>query len=103
MKRIQKQALAHYDRMIEWVEKQNPRSRVDMFVMLDEISEGWTDDYCSYCKKMGVYDYCEGCELHTPGHGHCCNGLWFKMNYSATWKTWLKYAKLVREYIRENG
>jgi hypothetical protein len=109
MKRIQKKALAHYDRMIKWAEKQPLGGHADNS-MHYELGESEYGEDCSYCKK---YYQIGGCLLNSNDRekpcsipwytNHCCNGLWDKMESAKTWGTWIKYAKQVRDYIRENG
>lgn len=105
-KRLRTKALAHYDKMITWVEAQNPRGEVSNYEMELGINEGWYDNNCSYCAKYEKG--CAGCELLgndiSSIYGEvCCDGLWEKMSTSKTWRGWLKYAKQVRAYIENNG
>lgn len=100
MKRIQKQAIAHYDRMIEWAKKQPQRKIPDDCDMLCEIGENWFSNGCTYCLKY--FDgSCDTCALQAKRG--CCNGLWESMNRSETWGTWVKRAEKVRQYIIDNG
>jgi hypothetical protein len=98
MGKIQKEALAHYNRMIAWAEKQDPYGGVYSGFMRNEIGEGWFGDYCVYCEK---YYHCDECPLNRSGR--CCDGLWKKMSASETWGDWIINAKKVRQYIKENG
>ena len=97
--KIKKEALAHYDRMIKWAEKQNPRGRVNGYKIRGEIGEVWASYDCSYCNKYGLS--CSRCPLNLDTW--CCNGLYGDMCKSKTWGTWIKRAEKVREYIEENG
>jgi len=99
---IKQKALAHYDRMIRWASKQNPRGKVFSDIMKDAIGEIWSSMDCSYCNKYGDND-CEKCPLSNEKNGLCCDGLYRKMFFSKSWKTWIKRAKEVRKYIKENG
>jgi len=103
MKKIKKDALAHYDRMIAWAEKQPPRKSCLGNDMSEQIGENHGPGYCSYCGKN--YTDCQKCELWKPHKKlfECCNGLWQKMHDSKTWGTWVKRARRVRQYIEENG
>lgn len=108
LKKLQKEALDHYDRMIKWVEEEelNPLNPSDFHIMKACTNENWYGEYCSYCRE--VRSDCNKCILNDSEyadewHRNCCSTLWYKMNEAKTWKTWLKYAKLVREYIKENG
>jgi hypothetical protein len=104
--KLKKEALAHYDRMIAWVEKQPAGNESNHIAMFIEIGERYYGDHCPYCQKYGdsIYE-CQGCELRGSEElgTACCDGLWNKMVDAKTWKTWLKYAKLVKEYIEKNG
>ena len=77
MSDVKKDAIAHYDRMIEWAEKQIPSEKPDLFTMEIAINEDWYSDHCAYCKTYydECYNYCDGCPLtgYTKG---CCNGRW---------------------------
>jgi predicted amidophosphoribosyltransferase len=100
MKRIQQQAIEHYDRMIAWAEKQPARDHADFSKMEIEIHEDYYSEDCVYCQKF-IYK-CRICPLGNEIE-QCCNELWFKMDDAKTWRTWLKYARLVRQYIIDNG
>lgn len=103
MKRIQKQAIAHYDKMIEWAEKQPEKCFPYISSMHNELNEIWGSEHCSYCQKYEMD--CIKCELQGkyPNPTECCNRLYTAMCKSETWKEWIKKAKQVREYIRVNG
>jgi hypothetical protein len=98
MKEIKRDALAHYDRMIKWAEKQDPKGFVNHLFMYRDIGETWYSDYCPYCKK---YPGCEKCPLEK--HKKCCDGLWSEMNKQPTWGKWIEAAKKVRKYIKKYG
>jgi len=106
MKRIQKQAIMHYDRMIKWAEKQPQDEPVKFLKMERYIGESWGDDDCPYCEKY-FHDDSVICPLSnnslTCDGDICCNGIFGELSDATTWNTWLEYAKQVREYIRENG
>ncbi len=103
-------ALRHYDRMIEWAEKQKPMTSllyskgVGWRKMEDGLGEAWGSENCSYCVRYESVG-CSSCPLEgsSATDYSCCEALYNSMNKSKTWKTWVKNAKLVREYIKENG
>ena len=115
-KSIKLLAIKHYDRMIEDVENNyKKKENTSSDRLTKDIGETWGGRDCVYCQKyltvvvgqFGIFTTCGECKLSTyprkkTSH-NCCNGLWVKMESSGTWSTWLKYAKLVREYIKENG
>lgn len=99
MDKTKQNAIDHYDRMIEYVEALNQLPKSEK--MLIGLGETWYSEYCSYCMlRDGDCSSCELCESQDRG---CCGGIWMKMSKAKRWKTWLKYAKLTREYIIENG
>ena len=107
-KSIKRLAIEHYDRMIEHVENNyKKKEKVSYDRLIKDIRETWGWRDCAYCQKYLTFVTCGKCKLSAyprkkTSH-NCCNGLWVKMALSGTWGTWLKYAKLVREYIKENG
>lgn len=105
MKRIQRQAIEHYDRMIAWAETMPATDTKDAYKMRDELRECAGPQWCSYCTKYRTEDDCGICPLsgkYSTG-AECCNRLHEHMTRSKTWKQWIERAKKVREYIRENG
>jgi len=101
---LKQKALAHYDRMIEWAEKQ-PKTRCqDIEDMEDAIGENYASGYCAYCQEN--LNTCSTCRLYNKSkkHGkHCCGSLWPSMSESKTWGIWVKRARKVREYIEKHG
>lgn len=95
---IKRDALAHYDRMIVWAEKRRKNAPCASEMMDAAIGEYWGAEACVYCRN---YE-CPKCPLgESPTE--CCKSLWKDMNEARTWKTWVKRAKLVRQYIEDNG
>lgn len=117
IREIKKEAIKHYNRMIEWAKIQNPEEAVDYYLMEVAIGEDWWAGYCPFCKNFG----CMVCPLNTEfektqdqnhydpdkrndyygSSKNCCEGLWSKMSKSETWKEWIKNAGKVRAYIRK--
>lgn len=114
---IQRMAIDHYTRMIEWAKTQRQTDQALLSSMESAIKEGWYADYCPYCKyyKTGeIYDFrydCGVCPLDIAvrsrnGFGPsslCCGRLWRRMDRSKTWKTWVKRAEKVMEFIETHG
>ena len=100
MNKLQKEALAHYDRMIEWAEMQ-PQDDHPSPQMYIEINEYWGCEDCSYCRAYGN-NSCNNCPL-SGDDDSCCNGLYRKMYYANTWSEWIEYAQEIKEYIKKNG
>jgi hypothetical protein len=107
---LKQKALAHYDRMIAWAEKQPKKVIADANVMLEKLGESWHGEFCIYCKSRE--DQCFGCLLNPIitrfasrefGQVMCCGGLWREMQVLCTWGTWVKRARAVREYIEQHG
>lgn len=74
---LKQKALAHYDRMIKWAEKQPKRKLVDCEYMYESIGEIWVDTDCAYCKKIEKYNLdCNFCRLCVVNYDsrHCCGG-----------------------------
>ncbi len=103
MKRIQKQAIEHCDRMIAWVKTKPEDGSPDFDLMKSEIDESYGADYCPYCVKYELV--CDTCELRGkyPIGIECCHRLYYAIWDAKTWKQWIERAKKVREYIRDNG
>lgn len=101
---IKEEALAHYDRMIKWAEKQSNYIHPHYSTMNSELGEGWTSVDCSYCQEYS-YDCEHNCPLYisTSSYFGCCNGLWRLLNKVNTWQEWAEAAKAVRAYIKEHG
>ena len=98
-----KEAIEHYDRMIEWVKGKDASAPPHTFDMLEGSKEAWTGEFCSYCNHYSSYETtaCGGCELRT--HKGCCNGLWLELTTATTWHDWITAAEKVKKYIEENG
>jgi len=104
---MKRAALKHYNRMIKWAGKQPANEKVCTTKMQTLLHERYFGDDCVYCQedlkqqKKQNYPVCSECALCK--NDECCDRLWSKMVYSKTWKTWIKNAQLVREYIKKNG
>ena len=109
MKTTKQKAVEHYERMIEWAKKSEYEdSELMIYKMLVDIKETTGSEDCSYCKKYdfknNYTDACFKCELNNNNLDYgCCNGLYIKMVQSKTRKTWIRYAKKVKQYIIDNG
>ena len=104
--KVKKDAIAHYTRMIKWAEVQPEEEMTNRCEMDKDIGEFYWGNDCSYCIEKDEKQVSD-CLLGTDGKcqkdNSCCNNLWYEMVTSGTWGTWVKRAKLVREYIRKNG
>lgn len=109
-KSIKQKAIEHYDRIIEYAENSIEKDADEMCNrMFWEIHESIGAQFCSYCKKHSfsliLNEACHNCELNVkscPFFG-CCNGLYSKMSESETTEDFIRYAKLVRQYIIDHG
>jgi hypothetical protein len=102
--RLKAKALAHYDRMIAWALAQKPKGMPTREAMESGIGEYWSGRYCSYCLHRSKASLCHNCQLQSEATPYeCCNGLWSELYRARTWKTWIKWAHRVREYIAANG
>jgi hypothetical protein len=110
-KSIKQQTIESYNKKIKWMEKQPLREKPDYKKMYKTIGIGIGAMSCPYCHKYLQMHYCFNCKLNPTEKGlweesseiYCCNGLWLKMKKARTYKTAIKYAKLVRQYIIDNG
>jgi hypothetical protein len=107
---IKQQTIKSYDKKIKWMEKQPLRMEPDYDKMSKEIGVSIGSSSCPYCKEYLDINLCIGCRLNPTKKNliiiseiYCCNGLWLKMKHAKTYKTAIKYAKLVRQYIIDNG
>jgi len=100
MSDIKQKTIEHYERMIEWSERQDGSESKSIENMFNSISEDWSGGCCPYCKKYKFSEYCKECELQSC---ECCDGLWHNMNNTTTWQEWITASKAVLGYIKENG
>ena len=120
---LQVESIAHYKRMIKWVKTQPETDKPIEYIMGASIKEIWHGDNCAYCTKYASYSKCTNhlkfkhlgkidvCPLLSKDIPWnidnesltCCNGLWYKMHLSITWKEWLSYANKIIKYIKKNG
>jgi hypothetical protein len=98
-KQLIKETLDHYDRMIEWAEKQDENGYVDIFKMRKEIGEDWGGLYCPLCIEFNL-DSCHRCYFIKKYKRICCHLGWNDMYGSKTWGEWLVHAKKMRKIIR---
>jgi hypothetical protein len=104
--KIQREAIAHYERMIAWAKTQIGSDISSRVKMGEELNEVWNSEDCPYCKTFaflrikGKKDShaCGWCPLYT-----CCETEWQMLIQTKTWKEWIEQAEKVLEYIKENG
>ena len=71
-KKIKKEAIAHYERMIEYAKGQEPKDIADGFEMFVSINGCWRGECCPYCEEFfdglddGEYE-CLKCPLSPTG------------------------------------
>lgn len=133
MKKIKREAIEHYDRMITFMEivleydlynrqdeLEDDSEEIESFLR-KYMGENYFGEFCSYCQK---YKYrCSKCELGTPSKimskdeleyfiergteidiYHCCGTHWGEMSDVYTdIPEWIERAKKVRQYIIDNG
>jgi len=100
---IKMAAIAHYQRMIEWAERQPPDDIPENRTMGYNLGEYWGVAYCRYCisRKSDME-----CDLGNEGQCNgsaCCSGSWVHLSSSLTWGEWIECAERVLEHIWENG
>lgn len=95
---LKERTLAHYDRMILWVKKQNPDENISHIKMLESLGEHW---YCEYCPLCNEVSSCGDCPIYKSNEKFfdCFGTPWVKMSNSQTWKEWLVYANEERDFL----
>jgi len=86
-----KGSIAHWEKMIAWVETQNPGGLPFSIGMKDEIGESWRDA-CPLCTTYVCH--MPICPLSIANH--TCGeefSPWDKVNNSYTWAEWIINAK----------
>lgn len=85
-------SIAHWERMIEWVERQPHYNKPDIGDMWSEIHEDWRGASCDLCllynPNCGI---CTRCPLGPRG---CCDE-WKAVDRSDTWLDWLVAANVM--------
>ena len=102
----QKETIGHYDKMIEWAEKQHGDEKPTSTKMRNELDITWFTDDCPYCKVYRRGLDCGDCPLFIGKEEFefvCCDGLWREMDDSKTWKIWVRRARAVRQYVIDYG
>ncbi|MCP4648779.1 MAG: hypothetical protein GY853_01685 [PVC group bacterium] len=101
---IKESALAHYDGMIAWAKSQRRFNEPDKHTMYYHLHECWFSEDCDYCTTYSVEDFDDGCyKCPLSKNRECCGGLWYEMNDTMFWWTWIRKAKKVKQYIADNG
>ena len=99
-----KQSIAHWKRMIQWVEKQPGDAEVSRYLMYKQIGETWDANHCALCRIHLLEPsniICKKCPLANAVFG--CNGFgspWHRVNLSDTWKQWLKEANKMLKTLK---
>jgi len=98
-----KQSIAHWKRMIQWVETQpdtvGMRISALSYTMQEAIDESWYSDHCPLCNEYN--DICDECPL-AKHYGSCVgtvgDNAWQGFSDKTSWKTWLPVArKMLRQ------
>ena len=108
MNDITQAAIGHYDRMIKWASKQDPKGNVDEDLMYKDLNESWSGEDCPFCDHYAIDDLasCGSCPLYARTEGniqHCCGGKWHDMVIAKDWEDWIIRAEMVKLYIIEHG
>lgn len=92
IKQVREDVLAHYRRMIEWVETQTASENASIYNMGVDIHETWLSEYCPLCQACP--SDCRYCPItHATGGMSCQKTPWNAMASSASWGEWLIYAR----------
>lgn len=100
--KLRNQSLKHYDKMIAYVETLPTRASVTIGLLLNDIDETYTAEYCVFCNNTDIdHRFKNGVLCPLDSKKGCVDGLYIKM-YEAHSKTvWLKYAKQIRKVIAD--
>lgn len=101
-----KKSIIHYDRLIDYIEREDPTDAVDEGLIKNKINQGWHSSSCSLC-DMFVYPsspyICRMCPLGIV-YGLCGDiskrNNWLRMNKSINWQQWIKEAKKMRRQLK---
>ena len=97
MRNLKKESLRHHNRIRSHIiNNYNLDKPVNPAILKIEIAEDWSGTYCPYCGND-----CDKCNLHTDNG--CCDGYWYKMDMSDTWKKWLKWNKKLIKFVKKFG
>jgi hypothetical protein len=97
-KQLIKESLDHYDRMIEWAEKQDSKDFISHRGMIEGTGQSWGAIYCSLCTEFAFS--CNKCYFVKKHKSRCVSLGWVDMNKSKTWGEWLVHAKKMRKIIQ---
>jgi len=94
-------SIAHWERMIRWIEKQPKKEEVDIYSMVDEIDEGTGSMDCPLCKKYQCK--CDKCPLGKK-FGYCIDqgsvNSYYETYLSETWDEWLRNARILLKQLK---
>lgn len=98
-----KDTIKHWEDMIEWVEKQPPTFKPDVFKMFHKIEQDWFDESCALC-KISFNSLCTDCPL-AEKFGKCIGrdprkNAWILVHDASTWKEWLTHAKVLLKQLK---
>ncbi|RLC80938.1 MAG: hypothetical protein DRJ03_20790 [Chloroflexi bacterium] len=93
------QSIDHWERMIEWVKRQDPEGIPSYQRMELEIGEDWYSESCPLCQCFSLPDVpCKDCPLGDV-FGFCNNpaalNAWPNVRWSRTWGEWLEAADVM--------
>lgn len=110
-KMVQRAALTHYSRMINWAKTQPQDDNPAATDMRKSIQDYWGTKTCAYCNAIdaiGLYGEqgCKACCLyakHSADVNACCGGLFAGMARAKTWREWILYAEFIYLFIEYGG
>ena len=100
-KKLVKDSIKHWERMLQWAEKQDPNSGVSQHTMYNNINEAWFSSDCPLCGKY-VIDGCVNCPLEvleTQCNFTCSD--WHQVDRSRTWREWTENAKVMIKTLQQ--
>lgn len=104
-RQVVEESIAHWKRMIDWVQTQPKNDKPSLRTMTTFIREYWTGECCSLCQYAGRNlgrTYCENCPLYAKGH-ECLasDSLWCRVDTSDSWGEWLENARVMLKTLEE--
>ena len=87
-------SIKHWREMIQWVTEQDPRDKIDQFLMEEAIDSTWFDKDCDLCSEFNS-PCCFNCPLQ-KAFGKCGKvetNAWTRFHQKGTWEEWLVMAE----------
>jgi len=98
------ESIAHWKRMIAWVNKRSGSAFVDPDQMYKSLGETWGSSDCPLCERASLTEgMCDNCPLARK-YGSCGDedekNVWQKVAYSTRWVEWLRHARQMLRQLK---